>query len=267
MLTPDRTPLDAMAVNGQVGPPWHVDVVAETASTNADLLAVAATGVPAGRVLVAEYQSAGRGRLDRSWSSPAGAGLTFSVLLRPSPPMAAWGWLPLLTGLALARAVNSAGADSADLKWPNDLLVGPDRKKVAGILVQATAGAAVIGIGVNVSTAEDELPVPTATSLLLEGIDLGRSQLLVRFLRELDELVRRWSAAGGDAASSGLAAEYRAHCGTIGSQVAIVDDTGQRHGTALDVDADGRLLVRLVGESEVRAVAAGDVVHVRAENT
>lgn len=264
MPTPDRGALDVAALNasldGGIALPWQVQVVAETSSTNADLLAAAAAGAPAGRVLVAEFQSAGRGRLDRSWTSPAGAGLTFSVLLRPEPPLSTWGWLPLLAGLALARAVG----DSAALKWPNDVLVGAERKKAAGILVQTGAGAAIVGIGINVSTAANELPVPIATSLRLEGVQLDRAAVLVGFLHEFGDVLRRWSDAGGDALKSGLADEYRSRCATIGSRIELVEASRRGSGEALDIDGDGRLVVRMAGEAEARAVAAGDVIHARA---
>src|SRR5207302_4121878 len=120
----------------------------------------AADGAPEGIVRVAHFQNGGRGRLDRSWSSPPGAGLTFSVLLRPAAPTPTWGWLPLLAGVAVAQAVGAA----AKLKWPNDVLLGDQARKVAGILVQSAAGVAVVGIGLNVTTSLAELPVPTATS-------------------------------------------------------------------------------------------------------
>ena len=199
-----RRPVDADAVTARLAGRWLVDAVAETGSTNADLLAAATNGAPAGTVLVAELQSGGRGRLGRSWVSPTGAGLTFSVLLRPVPPPPSWGWLPLLTGLALARTLGSA----ARLKWPNDVLLGPEGRKVAGILVQSggarRAGAVVVGVGLNVSTERAELPVETATSLLLEGHrELDRAELLVGFLSRFDGLYTAWQAHGGDAAPAG----------------------------------------------------------------
>ncbi|HST48306.1 biotin--[acetyl-CoA-carboxylase] ligase [Jatrophihabitans sp.] len=279
-LAQSRRPLDADAVTARLAGRWLVDAVAETGSTNADLLAAAATGAPAGTVLVAELQSGGRGRLGRSWVSPAGAGLTFSVLLRPVPPVPAWGWLPLLTGLALARTLGSA----ARLKWPNDVLLGPDGKKVAGVLVQsgaAQSGAAqpgsgqpgseqsgsdavVVGVGLNVSTEQAELPVETATSLLLEGHrESDRGELLVGFLSRFDGLYTAWQAHGGDARASGLAGGYRAVCATLGVEVSVELTGHTLTGRAVDVDDSGRLLVRPTGGGTPVAVAAGDVTHVR----
>jgi BirA family biotin operon repressor/biotin-[acetyl-CoA-carboxylase] ligase len=264
-----RRPLDADAVTARLAGRWLVEAVAETGSTNADLLAAAATGAPAGTVLVAELQSGGRGRLGRSWVSPAGAGLTFSVLLRPVPPVPTWGWLPLLTGLAVARTLGSA----ARLKWPNDVLLGPDGRKVAGILVQSggvqsggvrSGGAVVVGVGLNVSTEQLELPVETATSLLLEGHrSRDRAELLVGFLGRFDGLYTAWQAHGGDARASGLAGGYRAACATLGREVSVELASHTLTGRAVDVDDSGRLLVRPPGDGAPVPVAAGDVTHVR----
>ena len=156
--------------------------VATTGSTNADLVALAAAGEPAGLVLVADEQTAGRGRLGRGWTAPPGSGLTFSVLLRPHRAAAHLGWLPLLTGLAVVEAVRSVTGVPAELKWPNDVVVRGDggEGKLAGILAErlggpgAGAGAVVVGVGLNVSMSTDELPVHTATSLLVNWM-LGPS--------------------------------------------------------------------------------------------
>lgn len=239
----------------------RVTVVAETGSTNADLLA-AAERLPDRSVLVAERQTAGRGRLDRTWTATPGRTLTFSVLVHPAVPVAGWGWLPLLAGVALHEAVAEPGVE-VGLKWPNDLLSVRDGRKLAGILAQATGEAAVIGIGLNVSQTAPELPVPTATSLALCGAeDVDRAGLLVAILGRLDAWLRAWAEVGGDAAECGLAAAYRGACATIGRSVSVsVTGAGPVVGTAVDVDATGRLLVDT--GSTVVALAAGDVAHVR----
>jgi BirA family biotin operon repressor/biotin-[acetyl-CoA-carboxylase] ligase len=256
-----RQPVDAGAVTARLAGRWLVEAVPETGSTNADLLAAAAADAAAGTVLVAESQSGGRGRLGRSWESPAGAGLTFSMLLRPAPPPPMWGWLPLLTGLALARTLGA----QARLKWPNDVLYGPRGAKVAGILVQAGSAAVVVGVGLNVSTSQSELPVETATSLLIEGHrELDRAELLVAFLGRFDGLYTAWQAHGGDAGSSGLAAGYRAVCATLGREVSVELGTHTLVGRAQEIDGDGRLLVHPTGGGALLPVAAGDVTHVRA---
>lgn len=255
-----RQPVDADAVTARLAGRWLVETVAETGSTNADLLAAAAAGAAAGTVLVAESQSSGRGRLGRSWQSPAGAGLTFSVLLRPVPPAPAWGWLPLLTGLALVRTLGS----QARLKWPNDVLFGPRGGKVAGILVQSGGDAVVVGVGVNVSTTAAELPVETATSLSLEGYSrLDRSELLVGFLSRFDGLYTGWQAHGGDAEASGLAGGYRSSCATLGGEVSVELGTHTLFGKAVQLDGDGRLVVQPTGGGALVPVAAGDVTHLR----
>jgi BirA family biotin operon repressor/biotin-[acetyl-CoA-carboxylase] ligase len=257
----ERPALDVTALHASLSSRWaRVDVVKSTDSTNTDLLADIAA--PDRSVLVAEHQLAGRGRFDRSWSSPARAGLTFSALLRPAVPMAEWGWLPLLAGLALHEAVGEVAGLPTGLKWPNDLLAG-DGRKLAGILAQTGGPAVVIGIGLNVSTTEDELPVDTATSLVLAGADgIDRTALLIAILRRLDARYAQWADCDGDAAACGLAEVYRAACNTLGRavQVRLADDE-VLDGTALDVDDHGRLLVRT--RSEDRAVGAGDVEHVR----
>jgi len=192
--------------------------------------------------------------------SPPGAGLTFSVLLRPAVPTQTWGWLPLLAGVALAQTIGAA----AQLKWPNDVLLGDQAHKVAGILVQSGAGIAVVGIGLNVTTSPEELPVPTATSLSIEGLTTSsdRENLLGEFLRTFDQLYRAWQAASGDSEASGLAAAYRSLCATIGQRVSVQQPDGELIGEAVAVDAEGQLLVRSDGGEPV-AVAAGDVTHLR----
>jgi BirA family biotin operon repressor/biotin-[acetyl-CoA-carboxylase] ligase len=251
----DRPPLDRDRLAGIAGWP-RIAVVDETESTNAVLLADA--GAPDGAVLAAEYQSAGRGRLDRTWISPPRAGLTFSVLLRPSPPPATWGWLPLLAGVALAEAVHDIAGGTVALKWPNDLIAGPDEHKLAGILAQSNGAAVVIGIGLNVSTTSEELAFATATSLALLGAaHLDRTTLLAAVLDRIAHWRATWTA---DPAA--LAAAYRARCATLGRQVRVsLAGGGSLDGVAADVDELGRLQVQ-TGAS-VQTVAAGDVAHLR----
>jgi BirA family biotin operon repressor/biotin-[acetyl-CoA-carboxylase] ligase len=254
--------VSAARLQSVLAPAWaRVEVVAETGSTNADLLAD--TTAPDRSVLVAERQTAGRGRLDRTWTAPAGASLTFSVLLRPGPAMATWGWLPLLTGLALQEAVVATAGVRAGLKWPNDLLVGPDSLKAAGILAQTNGPAVVIGIGLNVTTAADDLPVPTATSLALCGArEVDHTVLLTAILSRLHARLTEWTDAGGDAGACGLAAAYEAACLTLGQQVSVSTTAGETlTGTATGLDDTGRLLVESGGATV--AVGAGDVQHLR----
>jgi BirA family biotin operon repressor/biotin-[acetyl-CoA-carboxylase] ligase len=218
---------------------------------------------PHGSVLVAEYQVAGRGRLDRAWVSPPRAGLTFSLLLRPAEPVATWGWLPLLAGVALREAVAEVAGLPSALKWPNDLLLGSPPRKAAGILAQAGGGAVVVGIGLNVSSTAAELPIDAATSLALAGgASTDRTALLIAVLARIDEHYLRWSRHSGDAEASGLAAAYRGACATLGQQVEVnALDSSVLRGVAVGVDSLGRLRVAAGGAETL--VAAGDVRHLR----
>jgi BirA family biotin operon repressor/biotin-[acetyl-CoA-carboxylase] ligase len=267
----DRPPLNAAALRRAIVTPdslWtDLEVVESTGSTNSDLGARAREGAAEGAVLVAEEQSAGRGRLDRQWQAPARSGLFFSVLLRPTAvPPQRWGWLPLLTGVAAASAVaRTAGVDTG-LKWPNDLLVTVDgeERKTGGILAERVGDdAVVLGIGLNVTLREEELPVPAAGSLALAGAKVtDRDPLLRAVLRSLADWYGEWLRAGGDPAGSRLQQAYAAGCVTLGRTVrAELPGGGEIGGRAVAVDDDGRLVVA-TSEGE-RAVAAGDVVHVR----
>lgn len=289
--TPDQPipapPLDAAALGRAVVRPgglWRaVEVTAMTGSTNADLLARAAAGAAEGLVLAAEEQRAGRGRMGRAWLAPPRAALTFSLLVRPrTVPPGRRGWLPLLAGVAVATAVHAVSSVDARLKWPNDVLVGP--AKLGGILAEAAGDAIVVGIGVNVSTEQAELPPPgpgalPATSLLaltgnaltgnaltgkaLTSNALDRESLLTGILAGFERRYQAWVQADGDPERSGLRAEYTGLCATIGRRVRAELPGGQLlSGLAADVDPDGRLVVRVSPDSDV-PVAAGDVVHLR----
>lgn len=214
--------------------------------------------------MVAATQTAGRGRLGRTWVSPPGGGLWFTVLLRPgeSVPMARFGWLPLLAGVALTEAVRHIAKVDAGLKWPNDLLIG--EAKCAGILAEATGtGAVALGIGLNTGLDEDQLPpTPTgvrATSLRVAGASrVDNDELLDGVLGRLAAWYAEWRTQGGDAESSGLRWAYTENCVTIGKQVrAILPGGAEISGRATTVDGDGRLVV------DGQSVAAGDVVHLR----
>jgi BirA family transcriptional regulator, biotin operon repressor / biotin---[acetyl-CoA-carboxylase] ligase len=241
---------------------WRsLEVVAEIGSTNAALVAAAAADEPEGAVLVAEHQVAGRGRLDRVWTSPPRAGLTVSFLLRPDVPAARRGWLPLLTGVALAEAVGEVTGVRASLKWPNDLLA-LDGRKLAGILAEGSGTAVVVGVGLNVSTTATELP-DTGTSLSrVTGATFDRAPVLLAFLRAVERRYRTWTADLGDPVSSGLARDYLAWSSTVGADVVVdLPDGSTLEGTATAVDWDGRLVLA-TPEGQVE-LASGDVRHVR----
>lgn len=272
-MTSVPPPLDVHALRAALlapAGPWSaLTVVERTGSTNADLLAAAALGAADRTVLVAEHQQAGRGRLARAWESPAGSGLTLSVLWRPAGvPADRFGWLPMLAGLALLDTVRGLTRAVAGLKWPNDLLLGPEQRKAAGILAEMTAVTAggpgvVLGIGLNVAAATGELPVG-ATSLAAESAGaVDRGEVLVALLVRLAEYEAGWRAAGGDADAAGLRAAYRCGCASLGAEVRVTLPGGDAVvGMAEDVDGHGRLLL-LGPDGRRRAVAAGDVVHLR----
>lgn len=265
--TPPRPALDVAGVRrdfvGPGRPLRHLELVAETGSTNADLLARHAAGDDVtGVVLIAEYQTAGRGRHGRSWSTPPRSQITFSIgigagNLAPE----AWGWLPLLTGVAVADAVAATTGIEPGLKWPNDIQVG--EKKLGGILAEVASPdpVIVVGLGLNVSMTADEAPDERATSLLMLGSSmLDRSALLGSILAELTARIDRWTITGD--ADPALHADYRLRSVTLGRRVrASLPGNREIDGTATDIDALGRLQID-TGEQTV-AVSAGDVTHLR----
>ncbi|MEJ8637004.1 MULTISPECIES: biotin--[acetyl-CoA-carboxylase] ligase [Streptomyces] len=268
----DRPPLNASALRRallQPGGLWtSFDIVPATGSTNSDLAAKAGS-VQEGAVLVAEEQTAGRGRLDRSWTAPARSGLFLSVLLRPGPqvPVERYGWLPLLTGVAVATGLSRAAGVDMSLKWPNDLLVtvGGEERKTGGILAErAGDGGVVIGMGINVTLREDELPVPSAGSLALaNAVSTDRDPLLRAVLRSLEQWYGKWREAGGDAGLSGVQEAYAAGCATLGRRVRA-ELPGDRSvtGEAIALDGAGRLVLA-TGDGTRETVGAGDIVHLR----
>ena len=248
-----RPPLRARALQRALAPDgWRVEVLAVTGSTNAVVAQRALDGEPAGLVVVAEAQTAGRGRLDRSWTSPPRAGLTMSVLVRPDLPPERWPWLPLLAGLAVSTALREQAELDAVLKWPNDVLV--EDRKLCGVLAEVPApGAAVLGIGLNVTTRAAELPqtapTPPTSVAMAGGATTDRDTLLRAVLRALGDAL-----ADVDAAR----AAYRERCSTLGRHVRLsLPGDAQVEGVAEDVDDVGRLVVA------GRAYGAGDVVHLR----
>lgn len=238
-------------------------ILVSTTSTNAELEKLAAQGAPEGTCVVAEEQTAGRGRHDRVWHSPPFAGLWLSVLVRPgSMPTARWGWLPLLAGLAVCDAVKATGPLPIGLKWPNDLVVSNAAcggakgvAKLGGLLSEVVADAVVIGIGMNVALDSGELPTPEATSLFAEGGSTDRDVLLAAILQGLSARLGQWRAG-----SEQLAHDYWDACVTIGRLVDVLLPGDQRiRGVVTGIDVDGHLLVDVDGV--LRTVTAGDVIH------
>lgn len=236
------------------GPPWlPVEVHESVGSTNAEL----ARDPKLWRVVTAEEQRQGRGRLDRAWTTTPGTSIAASVLV-PRPANAPIGWVPLVVGLALRDAVMAQSGVDITLKWPNDLLVPADGdRKLAGILAELTPAGIVVGTGINIDQERTELPVDTATSLRLAGAPgVSRESVLTAYLRSLATLLRQL-----DDDVYAVRTAYAAACGTLGRTVVAHLPKGEVHGVATEIDADGRLC--LMTDNGPYAVAAGDVVHVR----
>ncbi len=260
-------PLNAAALaDGLVGPglPWRrLDVVTETGSTNADLLDRAAAGEDIdGAVLLAEYQSAGRGRHGRQWSAPPCTQISFSVGVDGSSvPRSGWGWLPLAAGVAVVDALDGLAGRPLGLKWPNDVLAGAG--KLAGILAEVAAPTPVIviGLGLNVTMTAEDAPDPAATSLLmLESSATDRNALTRAILRQLARRIDAWRGAGG--ADAALLADYQRHSLTLGTRVrANLPGDREVVGVATAVDELGRLCVNT--GAGVVTISAGDIAHIR----
>ncbi|HEX4705513.1 MAG TPA: biotin--[acetyl-CoA-carboxylase] ligase [Pseudonocardiaceae bacterium] len=244
-----------------------VDVVASTGSTNRDLAAAARDGAADRTVLIADEQTAGQGRLARTWASPPDAGLYLSVLLRlDMVPVVRLSWLAPLAGVALVRTARFAGAEAV-LKWPNDLLIGSAHGKGAGVLAEVGEGSAVvIGIGLNVLPVTDIEPgaggLPAMSLAGAGATVLDRGALATRLLTELADLDDAWRTAGGDPDASGLAEEYHACCDTFGQRVRVELPTGALTGVATHLSPEGALVVR-TDDGRDHPVSAGDVVHLR----
>jgi len=254
----------------------HFVSLTESASTNSELAARAATGEePDFSVVVTRSQTAGRGRLGRTWIAPPGQTLAVSVLLRPVLPggepleLTHFGWLPLIAGVAMASAVETViDPRRAGLKWPNDVQV--DGLKVSGILAELlpASGAVVIGAGLNLSIAEADLPTATSTSLELAGATLAGDDLadaaLAAYLAALRSLSTDFVRLGADPEGSGIHALVSEACSTLGQEVRVQLPGGDDLlGTATGIDRAGRLVVRRSVDGHESAVAAGDVTHVR----
>ena len=221
-----------------------------TDSTNLLASRLSADGAPSGTVVVADHQTAGRGRLGRSWSAPPGTGIQLSVLLRP-PAGARIQELSLVGGLAVAETVEAALDLSAQIKWPNDVMV--DRRKVAGVLAEARDGIVVLGIGLNVNQTRDQLPgdarVPAASLRTVDGVVRERAPLVADLLARLEEHYDAWCDGGLDAVFDGIGSRDFLR----GRRVSV----GGVEGIGGGLDRAGRLLV------DGRAVESGEVEFVR----
>ncbi len=274
MAVPRALPgVDADRLRSAVDGTWEVvAVLPTTGSTNDDASALPSppgtAGSALGRVIVADHQSGGRGRLGRVWSAPPRGSVAVSVVLRPAVPVSAWGWLPLLAGQAAREAVAAAvvGAATVLLKWPNDVLIrGSDADgKICGLLAEVRGPDVVIGAGLNTNVDAAGLPVATATSLrLVTGGTVDPTGVVAGYLTRLASWWRTWHLAAGDAAACGLLAAHQRWSDTIGREVRVTVEGGAGvTGRALSVDEVGRLVV-LQAEGTTIVMSAGDVIHVR----
>lgn len=246
----------------------RLDFKSSTGSTNTDLVLAASDAVawPDLSVLCAAEQTGGKGRAGRSWESLANQSLAVSILVRPKlVPTERLGWLPILAGLAMTRAVSKLLPDSEiAFKWPNDVLVND--KKISGVLTELipTGNAVVIGAGLNLTQTSEQLPIEEATSIELEGGTVSFAAALESYLYEFVALYKEFTAHRGDAESSGLRSAAQLSCSTLARRVrAIMPDQTTIEGKAIQLDEGGRLLVAVDGEAQLHLVSAGDIVHLR----
>lgn len=247
----------------------RVDLLDEVDSTNAAALAEP----EAWRLVAAHHQSAGRGRLDRQWQTPPGSAVTVSMTLPLPAEPTAWGWAPLFVGdavrAALAELAESKGAEAQfATKWPNDVLARDadgEWRKICGVLCQVASGDLVVaGVGVNVTQGRDELPVDTATSAALVGLDVTRDDVLLAVSTHVLRAARAWrEPEQGEA----MRERVRAHCRTIGRLIDVHTSTGVERCEGAGIDETGRLLARVPGahpgSAPTMTYSVADVVHAR----
>ena len=249
-----RSALVLSEISEKISQYWRVSVVEVTGSTQDDLAKkVAEKSAASGDVIAAEFQSAGRGRLDRKFEAPQSSALMFSFYIEPSPDKSEWSFLPLVTGLsAIFTLLELDPSSTPTLKWPNDILLG--NGKVGGIIAQASGDGVVIGVGINVGMTQAELPVVTATSLAIHNFPvLDRNLILSTFLTIFEELFERWQR-GED-----LRHLYNERSSTIGHDIRIEHPDGShKNGKAVDVTPAGELIL-----DDGSRVTVGDIVHLR----
>ena len=221
-------------------------------STNDEVRALAEAGAPDGLIVLAERQTAGRGRRGAAWFSPAGESLAFSILVRPEDPKALWPRLALAAGLAVAEAIEAFGIQ-AGIKWPNDVWIG--QRKVAGILVEAGKDFVVVGIGLNVNTTTFPPEVSAiATSLQIEtSHHLSRAEVLGEVIRKF---AGRRLQIGMD--FNDLIAAVRLRCVLTGKRVGLTTANGPKIGTVEGISPGGELMLR-TGDGLERLIQADEV--------
>ena len=242
---------------------WRVDIRDEVESTQSEFkLSASSDDNFEGQVIVAEYQSKGRGRLDRSFESEKYLALTFSFLLKPLRSQEEWSWLPLLIGSSVVEAINQIlqnGSERSQVltKWPNDIVTS-DGLKMGGILVEQRDSYLIAGIGLNVHHRRDQLPVPHAISLdLFSNRRNKRELILSEILKKIEERYLLWNSLGMTDVEKN---KYQESSLTLGRSVlAQLPGGKQISGVAIGIDPNGSLLIQTV--EKIEKVSAGDVIH------
>jgi len=273
-------PLTRNTIHSTLSTTWlgrRIELFDSLPSTNREAVQLAEAEVEHGTVVAADSQTAGRGRLSRTWFSPAGANLYCSIILRTARPperITEWlSWLPLITALAAAEAIEQVSSIHVSVKWPNDLLIA--KRKVGGILCECGTGTRsgpfqIIGIGINVNVDHDDWPADlrdSATSIWQERkIVVDRNRLLAQLLLELEQCLDALMLSGTDR----LALAYHQRCSTIGHTIQATLGNGDIVvGLAEGIGQDGSLRVRPQatqpgsGTPEILHLRVADIIHLR----
>ena len=240
-------------ITSGISPYWRVSVVELTGSTQDDLVKLIKSEViNTGELIVTEFQSAGRGRLDRSFQAPAHSALLFSFFLKPRRVREDWGFISMLAALTLQQIIGQSVSSKVTLKWPNDILI--DDKKVAGLISQLSEDGLIVGIGLNVEMDQSELPVATATSLLISNSnEVDRNKILIEFLNLFEINFNAWDS-GAD-----FIKDYTAASSTLGKLIQIeIAGKPSLQGVAQSITPQGALML-----ADGTEVTVGDVVHLR----
>lgn len=251
-----RAALRESELNAELSPYWRVSVVDVTGSTQIDLAnKVRNHSAIDGEVLIANYQSAGQGRLDRDFLAPPSTALLFSLYKKIERPRNEWTFLPLLAALSLKKTLYDLDSNVyIEVKWPNDILI--HEKKVAGLLSQATDDGVILGIGLNVSMYSDELPVPTATSLLIEKfLVLDRNEIILEFLKNFNKDLEHWNKEG----SSAFITSYENVCSSLRREIEVIlPNNKSQRAIAIGISPSGELIL-----NDGAHVNSADIIHLR----
>jgi len=251
-----RAALRESELHAELSPYWRVSVVDVTGSTQLDLAeSIRANTAVDGEVFVANYQSAGKGRLDREFIAPPSSALLFSLYKRVERPRDEWNFIALLTSLSLVEALFELDQRvNLRIKWPNDILI--DEKKIAGLLCQADTDGVIIGVGLNVFMQADELPVETATSLYLQEFsELDRNIILKSILKSFKDNFQIWGQQG----SAPFIAKYEDLCSSLNRDIQIIWPSGDtKNALATGISTLGELIL---GDGTL--VNSADILHLR----